>query len=66
MIIFHVNLMTLLNLLPFFPLYYNGKTKFSPIHVSEICEIILNVIDKNICSEIIECVGPEELHLKKL
>ena len=63
---FSTNLMTLLSLLPVFPLYYEGKTKFSPIHVSEICEIILQTIEKNIFSEIIECAGPEELSFKEI
>jgi len=63
---FTTNLMTLLNLLPFFPIYYNGKTKFSPIHVSDMSKIISNIIDKNICSEIIECVGPEVISFKEI
>ena len=63
---FTTNLMTLINLLPFFPLYYKGKTKFSPIHVSDMSEIILNIIERNICSEIIECVGPEVITFKEI
>tara|TARA_B100001029_G_C15060561_1_gene458089 strand:- start:1540 stop:2475 length:936 start_codon:yes stop_codon:yes gene_type:complete len=63
---FTTNLMTLLNLFPIFPLYYNGNTKFSPIHVSDFSEIILNIIKKNIISEIIECDGPENLSFKEL
>jgi NADH dehydrogenase len=63
---FTTNLMTLLNLLPFFPLYYNGKTKFSPIHVSDMTEIISNIIDRSICSEIIECAGPEVMTFKEI
>ncbi len=63
---FTTNLMTLLNLLPFFPLYYNGKTKFSPMHVSEISQIISHLIDRNICSEIIECVGSEVITFKEI
>ena len=63
---FTTNLMTLLNLLPFFPLYYSGKTKFSPIHVSDMAEIISNIIDRSICSEIIECVGPEVMTFKEI
>ena len=63
---FSCRLLNLLSLLPVFPLYYNGKTKFSPIHVTEICQIISNIIDKNICSDIIECVGPEELSFKEI
>ena len=63
---FTTNMMMLLNLLPFFPLYYNGGTKFSPMHVSDMSEIISNIIDKNICSEIIECVGPEVMTFKEI
>ena len=63
---FTTNFMTLLSLLPFFPLYYNGKTKFTPIHCSELTEIILQIIDQNICSEIIECVGPKEMTFKEI
>ena len=63
---FTTNLMTLLSLLPFFPLYYNGKTKFSPIHVSDMTEIISYIIEQNICSEVIECVGPEVMTFKEI
>ena len=63
---FTTNLMTLLSLLPLFPLYYEGKTKFSPIHVSELCEIILEIIEKCIIEKIVECVGPEELSFKEI
>ena len=63
---FTTNLMTLLSLLPVFPLYYEGKTKFAPIHVSEICEIILEIIEKCIIEKIVECVGPEELSFKEI
>ena len=63
---FTTNLMTLINLLPFFPLYYNGKTKFSPMHVSDISEIISSIVDENIYSEIIECTGPEVMTFKEI
>ena len=63
---FTTNIMTLLSLLPIFPLYYNGNTKFSPIHVSDFCEIIVKIIDESISSEIIECVGPEKLSFKEI
>ncbi len=63
---FTTNMMSLLNILPFFPLYYEGKTKFSPIHVSEMADIISNIVDKNICSQIIECVGPEVMTFKEI
>ena len=63
---FTTNMMSLLSILPFFPLYYEGKTKFSPIHVSEMADIILNIVDKNICSEIIECVGPDVMTYREI
>ena len=43
---FTTNFMTLLNRLPFFPLYYSGKTKFMPIHCSDLTDIILDIITK--------------------
>ena len=63
---FTTNFMTLLNRLPFFPLYYNGNTKFAPIHCSDLTDIIYHVISKNIHSKIIECVGPENISLKNI
>ena len=63
---FTTNFMTLLNRLPFFPLYYNGNTKFAPIHCSDLTDIILDVISKNIYSKIIECVGPEIITFKEI
>ena len=63
---FTTNFMTLLNRMPFFPLYYSGKTKFMPIHCSDLTEIILYVISKNINSNIIECVGPETMTFKEI
>ena len=63
---FTTNFMTLLNRLPLFPLYYEGKTKFSPIHCSDLTDTIYHVISKNIYSKIIECGGPEILTLKEI
>ena len=63
---FTTNFMTLLNRLPVFPLYYNGQTKFMPIHTSDLVDIIYNIISKNIYSQIIECVGNEILTLKEI
>ena len=63
---FTTNFMTLLNKLPFFPLYYNGVTKFAPIHCSDLTDIIYHVISKNIYSKIIECVGPDVISLKEI
>ena len=63
---FTTSFMTLLNRLPFFPLFYNGNTKFMPIHCSDLTEIIYQIISKNINSTTIECVGPETISLKNI
>ena len=63
---FTTNFMTLLSRLPFFPLYYKGATKFTPIHCSDLTDIIYHVISKNMYSKIIECVGPEVISLKEI
>ena len=63
---FTTNFMTLLSRLPFFPLYYEGKTKFAPIHCSDLTDTIFHVISKKIQSKIIECVGPEEISFKDI
>ncbi len=63
---FTTNFMTLLNRLPFFPLYYNGRTKFSPIHCSDLTDVVYDVVSKNIYSKIIECVGPETISFKQI
>ena len=63
---FSTSFMTLLSRLPFFPLYYGGKTKFAPIHCSDLTDIIYHVISKNIYSKIIECIGPEIITFKEI
>ena len=63
---FTTNFMTLLNRLPFFPLYYSGKTKFSPIHCTDLTNIIYHIISQNINSKIIECAGPEVITFKEV
>ena len=63
---FTCNLMTLLNRLPVFPLYYSGKTKFTPIHCSDLTDIIFHVISQNTYSKVIECVGPEIMSFKEI
>ena len=63
---FTTNFMTLLNRLPIFPLYYNGSTKFSPIHCSDLTDTIYHIISKNVNSNIIECVGPEIISFKDI
>ena len=63
---FSTQFMTLLNRLPFFPLYYSGQTKFMPIHCSDLTNIIYHVLQNKTQSQIIECVGPEVLTFKEI
>ena len=63
---FTTSFMTILSRLPFFPLYYSGKTKFTPIHCSDLTDIIYHIISNNINSKIIECVGPEVITFKDI
>ena len=63
---FTTTFMTLLSRLPIFPLYYNGDTKFMPIHCSDLTDVIVKVIKDEIRSEIIECGGPSILSFKEI
>ena len=63
---FTTNFMRLLNYLPVFPLYYSGQTKFCPIHVSDMTEIIFQIVKKKIYSQKIECIGPEVISFKEI
>ncbi len=63
---FTTNFMRLLSILPVMPLYYSGKTKFSPIHVSDFTNIIFDIVEHKIVSETIECVGPEVFSFKEI
>ena len=63
---FTTSFMSLLSLLPIFPLYYNGKTKFSPIHCSDLTEIIYYAISENVNSLILECIGQEVISFKEI
>tara|TARA_B100000161_G_scaffold106462_1_gene75355 strand:- start:702 stop:1694 length:993 start_codon:yes stop_codon:yes gene_type:complete len=63
---FTTNFMTLLSRLPIFPLYYKGKTKFAPIHCSDLTDTIHYIIENKIYSKIIECVGLEIITLKEI
>ena len=58
--------MTLLSRLPIMPLYYGGKTKFAPIHVLDLVDILYDLIDGENRNMILECVGPEELSFKEI
>ena len=48
------------------PLYYNGSTKFSPIHVSDIVEIIFQIIESQNKSLTMECIGPKVMSFKEI
>ena len=63
---FTTSFMKLLNILPFFPIYHKGKTKFMPIHCSDLVEIIYQVVSKKIISTTIECIGPELISFEEI
>ncbi len=63
---FTTQFMSLFNFLPLIPLYFNGNTKFVPIHVSDLTDIIFNIINKNINNITLECIGPEILTFKQI
>ena len=63
---FSTQFMTLLSRLPFFPLYYSGKTKFMPIHATDLTNVIYHVLSNKIETQVIECVGPEVLNFKEI
>ncbi len=63
---FTTKFMSILNIFPFFPLYYNGKTKFTPIHVSDLAELIFFIISNEIYSKDIEAIGPEVINFKEI
>ena len=63
---FTTNFMSLLSKLPVMPLYYNGKTKFTPIHVSDLSKIIFEIVHKKIVGQTIECIGPEVFTFKEI
>ena len=63
---FTTRFMTLLSRLPFMPLYYNGNTKFSPIHVSELVEIIFKMVQNKSIDLTLECIGPEVITFKEI
>ncbi len=61
---FTTRFLSLLSLFPVFPLFENPK--FSPIHCKDLSEIIVGLIEKNIRSETIECIGPQTLYFKEI
>ena len=63
---FTTSFMSLLSMLPIMPLYYNGRTKFTPIHVSDMVNIIFNIIESKENNLILECIGPEVITFKEI
>ncbi len=63
---FTTRFMTLLSRLPFMPIYYNGETKFAPIHVTDLVEIIFKMIQGKNNDLILECIGPEIFTFKEI
>ena len=63
---FTTNFMTLLNRLPIMPIYYEGKTKFTPIHVTDLVQIIFDVVQGKTNEQTIECIGPEIFSFKEI
>ena len=63
---FTTNFMTLINRLPFMPLYYGGNTKFTPIHVTDLVDIIYEMVNQDYPGLILECIGPEVLSFKQI
>ena len=63
---FTTMLMGLFNILPIFPLYYRGKTKFMPLHCSDICKLIVDLVENDTLCGTIECIVPEEMTFKEI
>ncbi len=63
---FTTRFMKLLSILPIMPIYYSGNTKFSPIHVSDIVNIIYKMVESKNKNIILECIGPETLTFKEM
>ncbi len=63
---FSTRFMSMLSMLPLMPLYYGGKTKFTPIHVADLIDIICNIIESKEDSFVLECIGPEVLTFKEI
>ena len=63
---FTTNFMSLLNRLPIMPLYYEGRTKFAPIHVTDLVQIICDVVEDKTKEQTIECIGPEIISFKEI
>lgn len=63
---FTTKFMSILSFLPVFPLYYNGSTKFTPIHASDLSNLIFFIIKNEIKGQVIEAIGPEEINFRDI
>tara|TARA_Y100000816_G_scaffold260011_1_gene215975 strand:- start:4229 stop:5197 length:969 start_codon:yes stop_codon:yes gene_type:complete len=63
---FTTNFMRILSILPIMPLYYSGKTKFTPIHASDLTNFIYSIVQQKVVGETIECIGPEVITFKDI
>ena len=63
---FTTKFMSLLSILPLMPLYFEGKTKFSPIHVLDLVDIINSILDSKQDNLILECIGPEVITFREI
>ena len=63
---FTTRFMSLLNILPFFPVYYGGKTKFTPIHASDLADFIYFVISREMYKKEFEAIGPDILDFNEI
>tara|TARA_Y100000994_G_C15576543_1_gene394746 strand:- start:385 stop:822 length:438 start_codon:yes stop_codon:yes gene_type:complete len=48
------------------PLYYEGKTKFAPIHVTDLVNIVFDIVEGKTSEKTIECIGPEIISFKEI
>ena len=63
---FTTKFMGMLSLFPVFPLYYKGSTLFTPIHATDIAELIYFVIKNNLYAKDIEAIGTKEISFKEI
>ena len=63
---FTTKFMGMLSIFPAFPLYYKGSTLFTPIHATDIAELIYFVIKNNLLAKDIEAIGTKEISFKEI
>ena len=63
---FTTKFMSLLSALPVMPLYYKGLTKFCPMHVSDLVDILFEMIIGKNQNLVLECIGPEVLTFREI